>query len=217
MPRGPRFAFENSFLHVFNRGINKEPLFLDSSDYDFFLKKLLELKKKYDHSLYALCLLPNHFHLSFQTRKIPISKIMASLCTSYSLYFNKAHNHFGPVFQNRFKSILIENDSYFLELSKYIYLNPVKAGLVSNPLAYPYSSFGEAIGEKTLTFLDPNIIRLVGKTKESQESYKNFVYQGFKEDFAEFERLFNQEEAVFGSNQFKVRAIKKYFRKNVSF
>ena len=115
MPRGPRFVFQNAFYHVFNRGVNKQDIFLSDEDYLFFIKKLKDLKKKYDHSIYAFCLMPNHFHISIQTRKTSISKIMASLITSYSMYFNRTHKHFGSVFQNRFKSILIENNSYFLK------------------------------------------------------------------------------------------------------
>ncbi len=134
MPRGARFVFKNAFYHVFNRGINKQEIFRSDDDYFFFLKKLNDLKKKYDHSIYALCLMPNHFHISIQTRKVSISKIMSSLATSYSMYFNRIYKHFGPVFQNRFKSILVENDPYFIKLSQYIYLNPVKAGLVEDPM-----------------------------------------------------------------------------------
>src|SRR3989304_7735039 len=152
MPRGPRFIFQNAFYHVFNRGINKQPIFLFEKDYHFFLGKLHNLKKQYDHSVYAFCLMPNHFHISVQTRKTPISKIMASLTTSYSMYFNRTYNHFGPVFQNRFKSILIENNEYFLKLSQYIYLNPVKAGLAEDPLFYPFSSLKEALGREPLFF-----------------------------------------------------------------
>src|SRR3989344_4502034 len=117
MPRGARFVFQNAFYHVFNRGANKQQIFKSKADYQFFLKKLKDLKKKYDHLIYAYCLMPNHFHISIQTRKTPISKIMSSLGTSYSLYFNKLHGHFGPVFQNRFKSILIEDNPYFIKLS----------------------------------------------------------------------------------------------------
>lgn len=212
MPRGPRFIFKNAFYHVFNRGINKQPIFLQESDYQFFLGKLLSLKKKYDHSIYAFCLMPNHFHLSIQTRKIPISKIMASLTTSYSMYFNRTYTHFGPVFQNRFKSILIENDSYFLKLSQYIYLNPVNANLVSDPLNYPFSSIREALGKEPLKFLDEDIIRLIGETQDSQKDYEKFIYQGIEEDLTELEKLF-EKEVILGSDKFHTFAQKKYFRR----
>ena len=213
MPRGPRFVFENAFYHVFNRGINKQPIFINRQDYSFFLKKLSDLKREFDHSLYAYCLMPNHFHLSFQTRKTSISKIMASLATSFSMYFNRTHNHFGPVFQNRFKSILIQDDPYFLQLSKYIYLNPVKAGIVKDPVDYKYSSIREALGREPLYFLDNDITRLIGETKESQKEYEKFIYDGLSEDLSHVEELFEKEEATFGTPRFSTLSQKKYLRR----
>lgn len=215
MPRGPRFVFQNAFYHVFNRGINKQDIFLSENDYKFFIKKLRDLKKKYDHSVYAFCLMPNHFHISIQTRKTPISKVMASLITSYSMYFNRTHKHLGSVFQNRFKSILIENDSYFLKLSQYIYLNPVKGGLVSDPLLYEYSSIREALGKEVPRVLDEDIVRLVGETKNSLKEYEAFIYDGLKEDFSGIERLFEKEEAVFGTSKFAIRSQRKYLRRRL--
>lgn len=213
MPRGPRFVFENAFYHVFNRGINKQPIFITRQDYSFFLKKLSDLRQKFDHSLYAYCLMPNHFHLSIQTRKAPISKIMASLTTSFSMYFNRTHIHFGSVFQNRFKSILIQDDPYFLQLSKYIYLNPVKAGIVKNPVDYKYSSIREALGHEPLFFLDSDIVRLIGETKESQKEYEKFIYDGLDQKFSDIERLFEKEEATFGTARFSTLSQKKYLRR----
>ncbi|OGE03679.1 hypothetical protein A3B51_00870 [Candidatus Curtissbacteria bacterium RIFCSPLOWO2_01_FULL_41_18] len=212
MPRGPRFIFNNAFYHVFNRGINKQPIFFTHRDYQYFLRKLGDLKNLYDHSLYAFCLMPNHFHLSIQTRKVPISKIMASIGTSYSMYFNRTYNHLGPVFQNRFRSILIENDSYFLKLSQYIYLNPVKAGLISDPLVYPYSSIREALGKDSLNFLDQNIIRLVGQTEGSRREYEKFILDGITKDLSDMEKLFEKEEAVLGTVRFATAAQKKHIR-----
>lgn len=212
MPRGPRFVFENAFYHVFNRGVNKQPIFLSDDDYHFFLKKISDLKK-YDHSIYAYCLMPNHFHLSIQTRKTPISKIMASLSTSYSMYFNKKYERVGPVFQNRFKSILIESDPYFLKLSQYIYLNPVKAGLSEDPIDYKFSGIREALGLEPLRILDADIVRLIGDTQSAKERYKAFLYEGLSTDVTELERLFEKEEAVLGSEKFATRAQKKYLRR----
>lgn len=213
MPRGPRFVFQNAFYHVFNRGINKQDIFLSEQDYQFFIKKLKDLKKKYDYSIYAFCLMPNHFHISIQTRKTPISKIMASLLTSYSMYFNRTYKHFGSVFQNRFKSILIENDLYFLKLSQYIYLNPVRGGIVSDPLLYQYSGIREALGKEPYSILDRDIVRLIGETKNSLKEYESFIYDGIKEDFSEIEQLFRKEEAVLGTSKFAIRSQRKYLRR----
>lgn len=213
MPRGSRFVFKNAFYHVFNRGINKQPIFLQEEDYLFFLKKLQEIKLKYDHSIYASCLMPNHFHISIQTRKIPISTILASLTTSYSMYFNRTYSHFGHVFQNRYKSILIENNSYFFKLSQYIYLNPVRDGLVDNPIDYNFSSIREALGKEPLRILDDDIVRLIGETKGSQKEYEKFIYGGIEEDFSEIEQLFEKEEVVMGTNKFATFAQKKYIRR----
>lgn len=215
MPRGARFAFQNGFYHVFNRGTNKQTIFYEKSDYLFFLKKLKDLKGKYDHSIYAYCLMPNHFHISIQTRKIPISKIMSSLTTSYSMYFNRTYSHFGPVFQNRFKSILIENDPYFMKLSQYIYLNPVKAKLIPDPLLYPYNSLKEALGMEPLSILDSDIIRLIGDTPNSRRQYQKFIFEGLDLDLSEIESLFEKEEATLGSTRFTTLAHKKYSRRQV--
>lgn len=129
------------------------------------------------------------------------------------MYFNRTHKHFGPVFQNRFKSILIESDSYFLKLSQYIYLNPVRGGLVSDPLLYKYSSIREALGKEPPLVLDGDIIRLTGETKKSLKEYEAFIHSGLKEDFTEIEQLFQKEEAVLGTNRFSTRSQKKYLRR----
>ncbi len=139
--------------------------------------------------MYAVCLLPNHFHLSLQTRKDPILQIMSSLATGFSMYYNRAYSHFGPVFQNRYKSILIQNEAYFIQLSQYIYLNPVLAGLVSDPVNYSYSTFGEAIGLRPLHLLDTAIVRLIGETKHSKEEYRKFVYEGMNADFSGYGKV----------------------------
>lgn len=138
---------------------------------------------------------------------------MASLITSYSMYFNRTHKHFGPVFQNRFKSILIENDSYFLKLSQYIYLNPVKGGLASDPLLYQYSSIREVLGKEPRSILDEDVVRLVGDTQNSLKEYETFIYEGSKEDFTEIEQLFQKEEAVLGTSRFSTRSQRKYLKR----
>ena len=161
--------------------------------------------------------MPNHFHLSIQTRNSPISKIMASISTSYSMYFNHKYRHFGPIFQNRFKSILIENDDYFVQLSRYIYLNPVKDGLTNDPANYKYSSFLEAVREKPLKFLDTNIEKLIGQTSQSLKIYKKFIYEGVNNfsQLSEIDQIFNKDEQSFGSRRFRTFVSRKSYRNNL--
>lgn len=129
------------------------------------------------------------------------------------MYLNRTYERVGPVFQNRFKSILIESDAYFLKLSQYIYLNPVKAGLAADPRKYQYSSIREALGKEPLYILDRDIIRLIGETKKSQETYEQFILDGIGEDHADIAKLFEQEEATFGTSRFSTLAQKKYLRR----
>lgn len=129
------------------------------------------------------------------------------------MYFNRTHGHVGPVFQNRFKSILIENDRYFITLSQYIYLNPVKAGLVKDPLLYQFSTLKEALGKQPLRLLDQDIIRLIGETDKSKKAYEEFIYSGIKEDQPEIAQLFEKEEASIGSRNFATRTQRKHVRR----
>lgn len=129
------------------------------------------------------------------------------------MYFNRNYGHVGPVFQNRFKSILIESELYFRKLGQYIYLNPVKAGLVKNPIEYKFSSIGEALGRESLHFLDRDIVRLIGETEKSRKEFEKFVYEGIEQDLSEVEQLFEKEEATLGTNRFATLAQKKYLRR----
>lgn len=120
----------------------------------------------------------------------------------------------GPrfVFQNRFKSILIESYPYFRRISQYIYLNPVKAGLIKDPIIYPYSSIREVLGKEPHFFLDEDIIRLIGETEGSRKEYEKFIYEGLSEDLSEIGKLFEKEQVVIGTNKFATFAQKKYVR-----
>ncbi len=147
MPRTDRPHFANQYYHVFNRGFDRKEVYKTEADYLRFLSKLEESTTKFDWLIYSYCLLPNHFHIQTQARNDPLGIIMHWLQTSHSVYFNRKHKHSGAVFTNRFKSILIQKEMYHLGVSKYIHLNPVKAGLSSNPQEYPYSSYSEIINE----------------------------------------------------------------------
>ncbi len=216
MPRSPRIAFENAFFHVFNRGLNKQEIFIDFHDYQRFLKRLEELRtrKRFDHAIYAYVLMPNHFHLLIQTKKIPISKIMTSLLTSYSMYFNRKYKRVGTLFQNRFKSKLCDKDSYFLGASRYIHLNPIEAGLCLNLKDYPWSSYQELycnLGYKIIDSIE--VVRLLGETDKSKETYRQFLLDGIKK-VRDIKKEFTFDKDIEGEPKFYTLAQKKYIRRS---
>jgi len=223
MPRRPRICFENAFYHVFNRGLNKELIFRQKKDYIKFLQCLQDLKakKKYDHSIYAYVLMPNHFHLLIQTKKIPIGKIMSSLSTSYAMYFNKTYKRVGMLFQNRFKSKLCQKEDYFLGASRYIHLNPIVAGLVNNFEAYPWSSYHELFGTTSFSIIDKKeVIRLVGETPYEREVYRKFLEEGMlkfkdrdKDRDKELEKEYLFDDDISGKPSFNSITQKKYIRR----
>lgn len=141
MARGPRINTTGVIFHVFARGNNREPVFLESGDFQRFLNNLDRYQDKLRYTLLAYCLLPNHFHLLLRPNKYLMSNVMQVLLTAYTMYFHKRYNRVGHIFQGRYKSIAVEKETYLLELIRYIHLNPVRAGIVESIEQYPWSSY----------------------------------------------------------------------------
>lgn len=139
--RKPHIWFPGATYHIMSRGNRKLTIFHEDSDYRMFFRLLIEAKEKYPFTLHSYCLMSNHFHLQLQTIDTDVSKIMSFLLRSYSACYNSKYEYIGHVFQGRYKGLLIADDSYFLQTSRYIHLNPVKAGIVSAPDLYAYSSY----------------------------------------------------------------------------
>ena len=114
MPRIARLTYPGGFYHIYNRGLEKKPVFKQDKDYQKFLDKLSDLLTNDEWTIYAYCLLPNHYHLLVEEKKRPIAKLMSRLFTSYGVYFNKKYQKQGPVFSDRFKSKIIQKNNYFL-------------------------------------------------------------------------------------------------------
>lgn len=141
MPRTTRINASDLIYHIFARGNNRQPIFFETSDNQRFLQNLERYRDELKYTLYGYCLLPNHFHLLLRSGTVPVSKIMQVLMTAYTMYVNKKYDRVGHVFQGRFKSIVVEQESYLLEVLRYIHLNPVKGGLVDSVERYPWSSY----------------------------------------------------------------------------
>jgi len=132
MPRQARLDAPSLLQHVMARGIERRKIFRDDKDRKSFLDRLAIILEETQTQCYAWALIPNHFHLLLRTGPTPLSKVMRRLMTGYAVTFNKRHKRSGHLFQNRYKSVICEEDPYLLELIRYIHLNPLRAGLVKN-------------------------------------------------------------------------------------
>jgi putative transposase len=155
MPRKARIDAPGALHHIICRGIEQRKIFDDDADRDNFLQRLAMILKETSTPCYAWALIPNHFHLLLRTGKVPISTVMRRLLTGYAVSFNRRHRRYGHLFQNRFKSILCQEDLYLKELVGYIHLNPLRARLVAElkELAkYPYAGHSVLMGKQIRDF-----------------------------------------------------------------
>lgn len=143
MPRQARQKSTSGIYHIMMRGINRQVIFEDDEDYSRFLHALQNYKEKSGYEIYAYCLMDNHVHLLLKVGKEPLEQIMRRICGSYVYWYNLKYERIGNLFQDRFKSEVVENDRYFLTVLRYIHQNPLKAGIVSYVERYQWSSLIE--------------------------------------------------------------------------
>lgn len=185
MPRKPRLEtiIPSGLYHIVCRGNNQRRIFRRPRDYKKFLKILQETKEKYPFYFYSYNLLPNHYHLEIEIIDVSISKIMHQINNTYVKYFRKRYSGSGHLFQERFYSSLIDKDSYFWEVGCYIDLNAVRAGLVSVPEDYKWSSY-PVYCQKSYndTLIDRNkFLEYIGENLEGARlAYLKFVEERLK-------------------------------------
>ena len=140
MSRPLRITYPGAIYHIINRGSRRDKIFRRVGDRIEFLERLEASLKKFNGILFGYCLMDNHFHLLVQTLEPNISDIMRTLQGGYANWFRFKHRQVGPLFQSRFKSVLVEDESYLVTLSSYIHLNPVRAGIVQKAEDFRWSS-----------------------------------------------------------------------------
>ena len=183
MPRSKRIDAPGVLHHVIGRGIEKRHIFQDDADCDDFITRLAALVDGKALEVYAWALLPNHFHLLCRTSLLPLSTSMHRLLTGYVVNFNKRHRRHGHLFQNRFKSIVCQEDRYFKELVRYIHLNPLRSGLVRGLGAlavYPYAGHSALAGKLGRAWQDVDrVLSLFGRhPSNARRAYRKFVAAG---------------------------------------
>jgi putative transposase len=186
MPRTARIDAPGALHHIICRGIERGKIFEDNADRDDFIHRLSTILKQTSTSCYAWALIPNHFHLLLRTGKEPIATVMRRLLTGYAVSYNRRHRRSGHLFQNRYKSILCQEDSYLLELVRYLHLNPIRAGLVSSLKEldrFPYSGHSRLMGKVKNQWQDVDtVLSLFGKKRSTaQKKYREFVAKGIPE------------------------------------
>jgi putative transposase len=185
MPRQARIDAPGAVHHVIARGIERGKIFRDDQDRHHFITRLGELVTETKTRCYAWALIPNHFHLLLKTGNVPIAAFMRRLLTGYAMGFNRRHRRSGHLFQNRYKSILCQQDAYLKELVRYIHLNPLRAGLVSDMAAldkHPFSGHCVMMGKKKNSWqAADDVLALFGKHKSSaRRQYRQFVVKGIE-------------------------------------
>lgn len=183
MPRGPRLDAPEVLHHVMARGLDRQLLFRDDRDRDDFVARLGELAEMDAIRVYAWALLPNHFHLLVRTGKRPLARAMRSLLTGYAGVFNRRHRRRGHLFQNRYKSITVDEESYLLELVRYLHLNPLRAGVVRSMHdldRYPYSGHVALVGTREFHWQATGEIlgRFGAKGANARRKYRAFMAEG---------------------------------------
>ena len=173
MPRTARKKSCKQIYHVMLRGINKQQIFCDKEDYQFFISLLERYKKPCGYQLFAYCLMGNHVHLLIQEgNETTIGDVFRHIGSAFVYWYNIKYERVGHLFQDRYKSEPVEEEAYLLTVFRYILMNPVKAGLCSKSEQYPYSSAAEYLkGTKGIT--DTDLI----KRMLDEKSMKEYISQ----------------------------------------
>jgi len=220
MARPLRIEYPDAIYHVISRGIRKDNIYYENKDKDKFLYKLKETKEKYNLKIFSYCLMENHYHLLIRTPKSNLTKAMHYLNASYTNWFKAKHEIVGPIFQGRYKSILVEDESYLLTLSSYIHLNPLRAGMVEYLKDYKYNSYNEYINKTENNLVDKNL--LLSKF-EDIERFKKFIYEWYEhnkdwqnddDNEKELREKIYGVNGFLGSKNFADRILKKHKKNN---
>ena len=183
MPRQARLDVPGALHHIMVRGIDKSDIFRDDEDKARFLLRLGQNVEEGKCSVYAWVLMSNHVHILFRSGKDGISTVMRKLLTWYAQYFNRKHRRTGHLFENRYKSILCDEDNYLLALIRYIHLNPMRAGMVKTIEEldlYPWSGHSAVMNKRECPWMDIDYVLLQFNetTRRARNAYRRFVQEG---------------------------------------
>ena len=183
MARKPRIHLPGGLYHVIFRGNGGQNVFLTDADRCHFYLLLQEGIHRFGYRVHAFCLMTNHIHLALQVGDIPLSRAMQNLSFRYTRWINWREKRTGHLFQGRYKAVLVDKDSYLLELVRYIHLNPVRAGMSTSPDEYPWSGHRAYLGKEILPWLTTDWVlsQFAKSFAKAHAAYIAFVLDGLDE------------------------------------
>jgi putative transposase len=180
-----RIEYPGAFYHVTSRGNERRTVFQSNRDREKYLSYLESVHERYGAVIHVYCLMGNHYHLLLENPRENLSKILHYINGAYTTYFNIKRSRSGHLFQGRFKGILVDKDEYCKELSRYVHLNPVRAGMVKAPLEYPWSSYRYFVGrDKKPKWLTTEFVLgdFGGEGKRGFKKYREYVERGVNKE-----------------------------------
>ncbi len=194
MPRKPRLHVPGAVYHVILRGNNQQDLFFGAADYIHLNQLVDRSTTRLSESVHAFCWMGNHIHIAVQVSDVPLGRLVQWIASRYAYYLNRRLGRTGHVFERRYRAILVDADSYLLELVRYIHLNPVKAGIVQKPRSYIWSSHRYYLGQGTLDWLVTDwVLSLFGNNlHQARKAFHEFVTQVDRDEVP--------DELLFGSD-----------------
>lgn len=219
MSRPLRIEYPGAWYHVMNRGRRFESIFSDDRDYVLFIDLLIEISEMWNARIAAFCLMPNHYHLLVQTPDGNISRCMRHLNSVYTQRYNRSHKYDGSLFRGRYKSILVSDDGYLLQVVRYIHRNPLRADIASDMRKYPWSSYNGYLSyAKKWDWLHKDTIfnMITPKKRDRRKAFIAFMQQ---EDTAEVTRLFSKKNlpSLFGPENFIAHIRERYYLRKSSY
>ncbi|MTI86024.1 MAG: transposase [Firmicutes bacterium] len=224
MPRIARKRSSSGIYHVVLRGINRQRIFEDDQDNQKYLKTIKRYKKTSGYEVYAYCLMSNHIHLLMKEGKEDLGITFRRIGASYVYWYNWKYSRRGHLFQDRYKSEVVETDSYFLTVMRYIHQNPTKAGIVKEIQAYPWSSYGEYTKKAEICDTRFALSLFTANPKDALSLWKKFNQESSDDNCLEYDdrtRLNDLEAAELIQNITGVKSpseiqnFEKYKKNNV--
>ncbi len=219
MARKSRIHYPGAVYHVILRGNGGQDIFYSKADRYRLYLLLQEGIERYGHRIHAFCLMTNHLHFAIQVGDIPLSKIIQNISFRYTRYINRRKNRMGHLFQGRYKALLIDADSYLLELVRYIHNNPLRAGIVKAPEGYDWSSHRSYLGKETISWLTTDWVlsQFAKHEKRAQHLFQEFCMRGAQEEHRKEFHRGTREGRILGDDRFCEEVINQTGREDKAF